>query len=89
MENKFFNDMNNNYNENNTNNSWSNVDNNYQELETNKKNSEEFEKVMNNASKKYDSYLDRNNPIVKILLFCICAFVLLGCLYYIIQWVAR
>ena len=64
----------------------SNETSNFSELETNKKNSMEFQKVMDNAAKKYDSYLDRNNVFVKIVLFCILAFVILGCLYYAILW---
>ena len=92
MENNFFNNIvnqeENNNNSNATNNStWSsNETSNFSELETNKKNSMEFEKVMDNAAKKYDSYLDRNNVFVKIVLFCILAFVILGCLYYAILW---
>ena len=63
MENNFFNNIvnqdENNNNSNATNNStWSsNETSNFSELETNKKNSMEFEKVMDNAAKKYDSYL--------------------------------
>ena len=37
-------------------------------LEVNKKYSEEFEKLMNNASTNLDSYWDKNNPILKIFL---------------------
>ena len=69
----------------NTNNSFGNNDN-FKDLETNKKNSEEFDRVMDNASKKYDSYLDRNNIFVRLVLFCLFAFIVLGCLYYAILW---
>lgn len=92
MENNFFNNIVNQDENNNNNNvtndsTWSsNETSNFSELETNKKNSMEFEKVMDNAAKKYDSYLDRNNAFVKIILFCILAFVILGCLYYAILW---
>lgn len=41
---------------------------------------------MDNASKKYDSYLDRNNIFVRLVLFCLFAFIVLGCLYYAILW---
>ena len=87
MGNNFFNNMTNQDENNNTDDSWSSSEmNNFNELETNKKNFEEFNQVMDNASKKYDSYLDRNNVFVKIVLFCILAFVILGCLYYAILW---
>lgn len=85
MENKFFNNINNQDNMGNTNNSFGNNDN-FKNLETNKKNSEEFDRVMDNASKKYDSYLDRNNIFVRLVLFCLFAFIVLGCLYYAILW---
>lgn len=85
MGNKFFNNINNQDDMWNTNNSFGNNDN-FKDLETNKKNSEEFDRVMDNASKKYDSYLDRNNIFVRLVLFCLFAFIVLGCLYYAILW---
>lgn len=85
MGNKFFNNINNQDDMGNTNNSFGNNDN-FKDLETNKKNSEEFDRVMDNASKKYDSYLDRNNIFVRLALFCLFAFIVLGCLYYAILW---
>lgn len=85
MGNKFFNNINNQDDMGNTNNSFDNNDN-FKDLETNKKNSEEFDRVMDNASKKYDSYLDRNNIFVRLVLFCLFAFIVLGCLYYAILW---
>lgn len=85
MGNKFFNNINNQVDMGNTNNSFDNNDN-FKDLETNKKNSEEFDRVMDNASKKYDSYLDRNNIFVRLVLFCLFAFIVLGCLYYAILW---
>ena len=85
MGNKFFNNINNLDDIGNTNDSVDNNDN-FKDLETNKKNSEEFDRVMDNASKKYDSYLDRNNIFVRLVLFCLFAFIVLGCLYYAILW---
>lgn len=85
MGNKFFNNINNQDDMGNTNNSFGNNDD-FKDLETNKKNSEEFDRVMDNASKKYDSYLDRNNIFVRLVLFCLFAFIVLGCLYYAILW---
>lgn len=68
-----------------------NTDNSYQDdgfkkLETNKKNSEEFDRVMDNAAKNYDAYMDRNNIFVRIVLLCLLAFIILGSLYYAILW---
>lgn len=85
MGNRFFNNINNLDDIGNTNDSFGNNDN-FKDLETNKKNSEEFDRVMDNASKKYDSYLDRNNIFVRLVLFCLFAFIVLGCLYYAILW---
>lgn len=86
MSNKFFNIINDqDDNVMNTDDSFNSNDN-FKDLETNKKNSDEFERVMDNASKKYDSYLDRNNVFVRLILFCLLAFIVLGCLYYAILW---
>ena len=85
MGKKFFNNINNLDDIGNTNDSVDNNDN-FKNLETNKKNSEEFDRVMDNASKKYDSYLDRNNIFFRLVLFCLFAFIVFGCLYYAILW---
>ncbi len=55
-------------------------------LEVNKKNSEEFEKLMNNASTNLDSYWDKNNPILKIFLLILFVVIVLGAIYYISAW---
>lgn len=55
-------------------------------LEVNKKNSEEFEKLMDNASTNLDSYWDKNNPILKIFLLVLFVIIVLGAIYYITAW---
>lgn len=52
----------------------------------NEKNQEEFERVMNNASTNYDSYWDKNNPIIKIILLSLFAFIVIVGGYYIVTW---
>lgn len=56
------------------------------ELDVNKKNSEEFERLMDNAANKHDSYWDKGNPVVKVILWLLLIFIVLGTLYYIISW---
>ena len=52
----------------------------------NRKNKEEFENIMDNASKKLDSYWDKNNIFIKIITYIIWTFAILGVLYYLILW---
>lgn len=54
------------------------------DLDVNKKNSEELDKIMTNASKKYDDYFDKKNPIVKAILIALGVIIVLGGVYYII-----
>lgn len=56
------------------------------ELEVNKKNREEFERLMDNAANKHDSYWDKSNPVVKLILWLLLILIVLGTLYYIISW---
>ena len=42
---------------------------NNQELEFNKNKREDYEQLMRESSTKTDGYWDKNNPIVKIILF--------------------
>ncbi len=55
-------------------------------VDQNAKNAEEFKNLMDNASRKYDSYLDKNNAIVRMILFALLAFIIVGCIYYAILW---
>ena len=52
----------------------------------NKKNEEEFQNVMNDASRKLDFYWDRNNLFIRLVTYCIWVFAILGVLFYVILW---
>lgn len=56
------------------------------ENSANQKNEEEFQEVMSNASRKLDSYWDRDNVVVKIIMYCLFGFAGLGVLYYLFLW---
>lgn len=55
-------------------------------LEVNKSNKEKFKNIMDNASTKYDSYWDANNPIIRFVLVVLLVIIAVGLLYYIIGW---
>lgn len=74
------------FNNNDTTSNMNNESNANANLEVNKKNSEEFEKLMNNASTNLDSYWDKNNPILKIFLLILFVVIVLGAIYYISAW---
>ena len=74
------------FNSNDTTSNISNENNSNVNLEVNKKNSEEFEKLMDNASTNLDSYWDKNNPILKIFLLILLVIIVLGAIYYITAW---
>lgn len=59
------------------------------ELEVNKKNREEYEKLMEESSTKLDSYYDKNNIFIKIILISLLIFIVLGCAYYIFLFISR
>lgn len=52
-------------------------------LEFNKKNREESENIIENASVNKDGYWDKNNPVVKFILIFIGLIILAGSAYYI------
>ena len=56
------------------------------ELEFNKKNKEEYENLMEEASSKKDMYWDKNNPIVKGLLALLGMIILVGIAYYVVKY---
>ena len=58
----------------------------YKEIDVNKKNREEYENLMNNSKTKLDTYYDKNNIFVKIVLFLLLAFIIFGVVYYLIQY---
>lgn len=55
-------------------------------LEVNKSNKEKFKSIMDNASTKYDSYWDSNNPIIRFILIVLLVIIAVGLLYYIVGW---
>ena len=52
----------------------------------NQKNEEEFQEVMNNASRSLDNYWDRDNPVIKIVMICLFGFAGIGVVYYLFLW---
>lgn len=64
------------------------VDNSYvgSNLDVNSKNSAEFDRLMENASTNYDSYWDKNNPLVKAIMIILFIIIVIGVAYYIISW---
>lgn len=59
---------------------------NNQELEFNKNKREDYEQLMRESSTKTDGYWDKNNPIVKIILFVLFAIIVVGAVYYIMMY---
>ena len=55
-------------------------------LDVNSKNSSEFQQLMENASTNYDSYWDKNNPLVKAIMIILLLIIVVGAAYYIISW---
>lgn len=55
-------------------------------LEVNKSNKEKFKNIMDNASTKYDSYWDSNNPIIRFVLIVLLVIIAVGLLYYVVGW---
>ncbi len=57
------------------------------ENEVNQRHEEEFQEVMDNASRKLDGYWDRDNLIVRIIMYCLFGFAVFGVIYYIFLWI--
>ena len=55
-------------------------------LEVNKSNKEKFKSIMDNASTKYDSYWDSNNPVIRFILIVLLVIIAVGLIYYIVGW---
>lgn len=56
------------------------------EYNINQKNSQEFQRLMNQSKKKHDNYWDINNPIIRIILIILFIIIVLGAGYYFIMW---
>lgn len=59
------------------------------ELEINKKNREQYEELMKNSETKYDSYYDKNNVFVKLILFLLLVFIIIGVAYYVLLYLSK
>lgn len=59
------------------------------ELEFNKNNRESFEKLMSESSTDKDTYWDKNNPFVKLILLILAVVIVVGALYYIIAYMNK
>lgn len=59
------------------------------ELEINKKNREQYEDLMKNAETKYDSYFDKNSVFVKLILFLLLVFIIVGVAYYVLLYLSK
>ena len=66
-----------------------NVSGNTTELEFNKKNRENYENLMSESSTQLDGYWDKNNPFVKLLLFILAIFIVVGAVYYVMLFLGN
>lgn len=57
-----------------------------EEIEINKKNREEYENLMEESKTNLDSYYDKNNVVVKLILVLLFVFILCGFIYYILLY---
>ncbi len=60
-----------------------------EEVEVNKKNREDYEKIIEESKTNLDSYYDKNNIFVKLLLLGLLVFIVLGVTYYIMLFMAN
>ena len=56
------------------------------ELEINKKNREDYEKLMKEASTNLDGYWDKNNTFVKLLLLILGIIIVVGVIFFLYQY---
>ena len=59
------------------------------EIDINRKNREEYEGLMKDSQSKKDMYYDKNNIFVKLVLFLLLVFIILGSAYYILQYLGK
>ena len=52
-------------------------------VEVNKKNQEEYNKLMNEASSDKDLYYDRKNPVIKLILLVLAIIIILGVFFIV------
>ena len=58
----------------------------WEELEINRKNREAYEKLMEDSKTNLDSYYDKNNIYVKLILLLLFVFIICGLVYYILLY---
>lgn len=58
----------------------------FKDLDVNQRNDIEFNRVMSNASVNYDSYWDKNNPFLRVLLIVLGVFIVVGILYFVFSY---
>lgn len=56
------------------------------ENSVNNRNSQEFQNLMENSQRKYDSYWDINSPVIRIILLILFLIAAVGATYYFIMW---
>ncbi len=57
------------------------------ELDFNKAKRENYEQLMKESSTNLDGYWDKNNPFVKILLIVLAIIIVIGVVYYVLQYI--
>ncbi len=56
------------------------------ELEVNKKNRENYENLMKDSSTNLDGYWDKNNIFIKIVLTILGVIIIVGVIYFLLQF---
>ena len=64
------------------------INNNNTDMSNNQKNDIEYQKILENSRRKTDSYWDRNNIFVKLILLGLFVFIAVGVVYYISIWLS-
>lgn len=60
-----------------------------EEVDVNRKNREDYEKIIEESKTNLDSYYDKNNIFVKLLMLGLLVFIVIGVIYYIMLFMAN
>lgn len=60
-----------------------------EEVDVNRKNREDYEKLIEESKTNLDSYYDKNNIFVKLLMLGLLVFIVIGVIYYIMLFMAN
>ena len=60
-----------------------------QEVDVNRKNREDYEKIIEESKTNLDSYYDKNNIFVKLLMLALLVFIVMGVIYYIMLFITN